>query len=81
MPKVSFNPESLGRARKVESDMSCPSARGAFVPVMVFKPGIEAIMEGIRLSNIESLPPAGAGFSGENVDTRIGDALSPNRKD
>lgn len=54
MTKISFNAQALGIARYDKcSNVGHAVARSTFQPVVVCRPGIEAIMEGLRLANIE----------------------------
>ena len=54
MSKISFNPKAQGSIRYDEcGDVSRPMETGAFVPVVVHEAGMKAIMEGLRLANIE----------------------------
>lgn len=43
----------IGRPDKPDGDVRRTLGGCAFVPVVVHKPGIEAIMEGIRLANVQ----------------------------
>lgn len=54
MPKISFNAQALG----IASHEVCPDMRSALTqrtakPIMVFRPGIDAIIEGLSLANVE----------------------------
>jgi len=54
MAKIRFDPEANGRVFFDQNrDMSCAAAIRPFEPVVVMKPGIEAIYEGLRLANIK----------------------------
>ena len=54
MSKVSFNPQAQGRiCYDHGGDVGGLRETGAFVPVVVHKAGIEAIIEGLRLANIQ----------------------------
>lgn len=69
MPKIRFNPQAIGRiAHNHSGDMRDAARFGAFIPVVVIKPGIEAVEEGFRLANIECFHPTDD-MSAEDVDT------------
>ena len=69
MPEFSFNPKPLGvTVDDQDADMRYAVPSCAFQPVMVFKPGIEAIMEGLRLANIESVPVDAVSALAGNID-------------
>lgn len=58
MPQVGFNPKAIGVVvRPQDGDVCRPLSDCAFRPVVVMKPGIEAIMEGLRLANIKGFIP------------------------
>lgn len=66
MPKISFNAKALGIALNDQSANVRHAAAGcAIQSAMVIRPGIEAIIEGLALANIEGFkvpankPPAG----------------------
>ena len=67
MPQVSFNAQALGIARyEKDSDVSHAVSRSALQPVMVCRPGVEAITEGLRLANIKGLEiPSGKPLAGD----------------
>jgi hypothetical protein len=69
MAKFSFDPKTLGfTASEENADMCSPEKHAAFKPVVIIRPGIEAIMEGLRLTNIKGLPPSSAGNATDDVD-------------
>jgi hypothetical protein len=69
MPKISFNAKALGiTTYKKSGDMRRTPSGCAFEPVMVFKPGIEAIIEGLRLANVEGFEHAGREFPAKDVN-------------
>ena len=54
MAKVCFDGKTSGQAFfDPNRDMSCSAVERPFEPVVVLKPGGEAIYEGLRLANIE----------------------------
>lgn len=54
MPKISFDPKTLGVVIDPElADMRDPVNNGAFVPLVLTQPGIEALIQVLRLPNIE----------------------------
>ncbi len=60
MAKTSFNAQALGIARYQQcTDVSLCAARNGMQPVMVFCPGIEAIIEGLRLAHVEGFKATG----------------------
>jgi len=70
MAQFSFNPEPVGITVDDHDPKVCRTVPScAFQPVMVFKPGIEAIMEGLRLANIESIPVDAACALARDIDT------------
>ncbi len=60
MAKISFNAQALGIARYQQcTDVSHTITSRAKQPVMVFCPGIEAIIEGLRLAHVEGFKATG----------------------
>jgi hypothetical protein len=57
MPEISFNPEALSVSIDPKNrDVRCSQGNSAFEPVMVFRPGIQAIIEGLRLTGVQGFP-------------------------
>jgi len=70
MAKISFNAQALGIARYNQGTNVCHAVtRSTFKPVMVSRPGIEAIFEGLRLSNIEGFIDLGRNEPASDIDT------------
>lgn len=68
MSKIGFNDQTIGRRDKPDGHV-CHAVDGcAFEPVVVFQPGIEAIMEGIRLANIQGFKPPVPNGPAKDVD-------------
>ncbi|WP_281932167.1 hypothetical protein [Roseibium album] len=71
MPKISFDPETFGVVTGTHyGNVGGPASGCAYRPIVGSYVGIEAIIEGLRLADIElSHPPRrGAGFA-KDVDT------------
>lgn len=69
MTEIGFNRKPFGRTLYTEDGKVCRSPSDcAFEPVVVFKPGIEAIIEGLRLSNVKSLPTPRRSFDAGDID-------------
>lgn len=61
MTKISFNPQALGAVVTDENgNVRRFRSECAFIPVVVSGPGVEAIYEGLRLSNVEGFMIQGA---------------------
>lgn len=57
MTQFSFDGQPVGvTVNEHSSNVGCPALSCAFQPVVVIKPGIQAIMEGMRLANVERIP-------------------------
>ena len=71
MAKVSFNAKPEGiTVGTHHGNVGGPASGCAYVPVMGRFAGIEAIMEGLRLADIECSPPAnGGGGLTDDVDS------------
>lgn len=76
LKKISFNPKARGRiVLNQDGDVVRAKSRCAFEPVMVMKTGVDAIMEGLRLADVEGFDaparwagsPSGGGDA-EDVD-------------
>lgn len=81
MPKISFDAEPLGVTIGTHhGDVGGPASGCAFKPVVGAYTGIEAIIEGLRLADIECSPSAGTGALAKDVDTRDGVESRPDRK-
>lgn len=71
MPKISFNAKALGVVNyHSHRNVSHLVAASAQKPVVVLKPGIEAIREGLRLAHIESFSSGFEGNSTSDIDSR-----------
>lgn len=69
MSKISFNPETFGIVTGAHyGNVGGPASGCAFVPIMARCSGIESIIEGLRLADIECLPSSGGGRATKNVD-------------
>lgn len=69
MPKVSFNPKALGVTTNNScSDMRHAIARSAPKPIVIPGISVQTLIEGLSLSDIESLKCSGDGLTGD-VDT------------
>lgn len=68
MPKIGFNPDAVNIRSEHRSDVRDPNSGCTFEPVMVHKPGIEAIIEGIRLAGVKGFVPIGTDDPTEHVD-------------
>lgn len=70
MPQVGFNPNAIGSRYASGGDVCRLVMASAFKPVVVSKPGIEAIVEGLRLAHVESYISPVADRSAKDIDTR-----------
>lgn len=69
MAKISFNPQSLGCVTNPpNTDVGGTVPPCAFEPIVVLKPSIKAIVERLRLANIESFVTPQAGGTAKYVD-------------
>lgn len=69
MSKFSFDPKPLGfTTYEQRSDMGCAASNAAFEPCVVLRPGIDALIEGLSLANIEGFPPPTAGGATGDVN-------------
>lgn len=69
MPKFSFNRQPGSPVGTLQNaNVGEPQSSSAFVPIMSHKVGIEAIIEGLRLSNVEGVELIAANLSTKNVD-------------
>ncbi|WP_042118787.1 hypothetical protein [Rhizobium etli] len=69
MTKISLNAQAIGIAvsshdpDKVRAQSAC-----AFIPVVIHKPGIDAIYEGLRLADIEGFVKPDADKFAKDID-------------
>ena len=69
MSKISFNAKALGIATySHDRNVGSTVVLRSFQPVMVSKPGIEAILEGLRLSDIEGFEATRRDFPACDID-------------
>lgn len=69
MSKISFNAQALGIALNDKSTNVRHTAAGcAFHPAVVIRPGIEAIIEGLALADIEGFKVPANKSPTRNVD-------------
>ena len=68
MAKFSFDPKPLGFTDEHDTDMSSATQLATFQPVVVFRPGIEAIIEGLRLADVQGFPPPTTGGTTDDID-------------
>ncbi|MFL5019687.1 hypothetical protein GR223_37225 [Rhizobium leguminosarum] len=73
MTKISLNAQAIGIAiSSHNTDKISTGTRCAFIPVVVHKPGIDAIFEGLRLANIEGFEKPNASRFAKDIDPRDG---------
>ncbi|ARS70112.1 hypothetical protein [Sinorhizobium meliloti] len=73
MPKISFDAEPFGVTTGTHyGNVGGPASGCAFKPVVGAYTGIEAIIEGLRLADIECRPSEGTSTLAKEIDTRDG---------
>lgn len=81
MPKIGLDAEPFGVTTGTHyGNVGGPASGCAFKPVVGAYTGIEAIIEGLRLADIECRPSAGASALAKDVDTRDGVKHRPDGK-
>ena len=69
MAQIGLGGKPLGRTLYTEDGKVCRTPSDcAFEAVVVLKPGIEAVVEGLRLANIDRFKSPGRNFDAGDVD-------------
>lgn len=69
MPKIGFNAQALGISSYQQDADVCHAIAGSAPQTIVsFRPGVEAIIEGLRLANVKGFEVASDQFPTGDVD-------------